>query len=321
MLLHARHFLPFTLIGFALMLSACLGSSATTPNPTASALETNVALTLTAELTSSPATEIPTNAPEPTSTTPARTSTSAQTDTPVPAPTETPIASPTALENNVFGKICFPGESIPEMNAFFEETNTGNLVELPIQPGQTDYKVKLEPGTYIAYAWLPDFSRGGLYSRAVPCGMGDTCDDHSLLPFMVNLGESLTGIDLCDWYAGPFNVPYPPGVDRSKLTGNISGSIKYPGDESPELRVVTFNVETNYFYWVNTQEGQTSYGINELPPGTYHVVAYEDNGNAGAYADANHNLLDVLVKPGETSGADITDWSAPPGTFPEDPTR
>jgi hypothetical protein len=74
---------------------------------------------------------------------------------------------------------------------------------------------------------LPDFSQGGLYSRAVPCGLGEDCEDHTLLPFTIEQTEITQGIDLCDWYAGPFNVPYPPGMERTEVTGVISGSLSH----------------------------------------------------------------------------------------------
>jgi hypothetical protein len=244
------------------------------------------------------------------------------TPTATPDPSQTPTASPTPIENNVSGAICFPEGDIPAMTAFFEETDTETLVEVPIDEGQISYEVKLEPGTYIAYAWLADFSRGGLYSRAVPCGLNEECDDHNLLPFRVNEGEVISGIDLCDWFAGPFNVPYPPGKEQSELTGSISGALSYIEEPIPGLRIVAFNLETNYWYWVSSQEGQTAYTLAQLPPGTYQVIAYDAEGRAGGHARADHSLIEVTARSGETTeGVDINDWDAPEGSFPEDPTR
>jgi hypothetical protein len=222
---------------------------------------------------------------------------------------------------NVNGKVCFPSEIVPEMTAYFENTQSHEVVELPIQQNQTSYQVELPPGKYLAYAWLPDFSLGGLYSKAVPCGLKSGCDDHSPLPFEVKLGEQVQNIDLCDWYAGPFNVPYPPNKEQGQVTGGISGALSYPGGNSPALRVVAFNLITNNWYYVATNPGWNSYSITELPPGVYHVVAYEQKGKTGGHADAQHRLSDVFVKAGETTqGADINDWEAPPGAFPPNPT-
>jgi Tol biopolymer transport system component len=132
-------------------------------------------------------------------------------------PRETPTPSPGAVS----GIVCYPSEVVPEMTAFFEQVETGGLISLPIERNQTTYKTELPPGTYIAYAWLPDFTLGGLYSRAVPCGLSVECTDHSPIQFEVRPGETTTGVDLCDWYGGPDSVPLPPGE---------SGT---PGDSDP----------------------------------------------------------------------------------------
>lgn len=238
------------------------------------------------------------------------------------APTSTPLPTPTQPVNNVSGKVCYPEGEVPSLTAYFEETGTGALVELPISQGQESYEVKIAPGTYIAYAWLTDFTRGGLYSHAVPCGLKAGCDDHSMLPFTLKEGDVLEGIDLCDWYAGPFNVPYPPGKPQDEVTGGVSGDIIYIRDTIPELRVFAFSVTTGYWYWVYTQDGQAFYTLSELPPGVYHLVAYDAGGRAGGHASASHQLIDVTVKSGETTkGVNINDWEAPSGSFPVDPTR
>jgi hypothetical protein len=209
------------------------------------------------------------------------------------------------------------------MTLYLEETNNETLVELPVSAGQSTYEANVPPGTYIAYAWLLDFSRGGLYSRAVPCGLESGCEDHSLLPFTVERETVTGGIDVCDWFAGPFNVPYPPGIERTELTGSISGGIVYfEGQEPPRLRIVAFNQETEYWYWLFTQPGQVTYSISDLPPGTYHLVAYDNDGRAGGHADANNNLINVSVDPGDTvPGVDINNWGASRDAFPPDPTR
>ncbi|HEY5571520.1 MAG TPA: hypothetical protein VIK64_00780 [Anaerolineales bacterium] len=308
-----------------------------------SIFKTTILLVLVTASCDAPSTTIPSNSPpantaSPVPTTqapdsslpaitpaPSETIEAADTSTPVPSPSHTPTASPspTMPPNNVTGNICFPDGEIPEMTVYLEETDNENLVEIGIDPGQTSYETDVEPGTYIAYAWLKDFSRGGLYSRAVPCGMGTECEDHSVLAFTVEQREVRDGIDICDWFAGPFNVPYPPGAERTELTGNVNGSISYiEGQESPGLRVVAFSQDTEYWYWVYTQPGQTTYTLTDLPPGTYHLVAYDGEGRAGAYANSNHDLTDVVVNSGETTpGVNITDWQAPHDTFPPDPTR
>lgn len=299
-------------ITIGLLLAACDQSAQPTHDENESALDTIVSGTMSAMQSFTPTSTPPaTKRPDP-STTP----------TPSPEASLTVTISPTLQVDNVTGEICYPGESIPQMVMYFEETSTTYLLELPVEENQSEYEVNLPPGTYIAYAWLPDFSLGGLYSRAVVCGLGAECEDHSILPFTIEEGDLVEGIDLCDWYAGPFNVPYPPDSELAEVTGTISGSIIYPDEAVPELRVVAYNQGTQYWYWVSTLAGQISYTINELPSGIYHIVAYDTLGKAGGHADNNHVLIPVTVKPGEViSGVNINDWDAPPGAFPPDMTR
>ena len=176
----------------------------------------------------------------------------------------------------------------------------------------------LTPGAYIAYAWLPDFSLGGLYSNAVPCGMKSSCTDHAARPFTVKAGAITKDIDICDWYTGPFAIPYPPGQQPTATVGTLDGTISYPSGTPPALKVVAFNVKTNYWYWVGTVSGSTYFSIPDLPPGTYHVVAYAANGQAGGYADASHQLIDITVKSGQTASVEINDWE---GSYPANPVK
>jgi hypothetical protein len=100
--------------------------------------------------------------------------------------------------------------------------------------------------------------------------------------------------------------------------GSISGTIaNYPGTQ-PALTVVATNVKTKYWYYWKTGEGDPYFLLEELPPGTYHVVAYTDGGKAGGYADSGHNLIDVVVKPGENVYIVVNDWE---GDFPSSPVK
>jgi len=134
---------------------------------------------------------------------------STPTSTPLPA-TPTPTPGP----GTVTGRICFPSERIPAMTAYFQNTTTNQVIEMAIEENQPSYSIDLPPGEYIAYVWLPDFVMGGLYSEFVLCGLGADCTDHTPVPFQVEPGRATNGIDLCDWYGQPGDVPLPPGVKR-----------------------------------------------------------------------------------------------------------
>jgi hypothetical protein len=235
----------------------------------------------------------------------------------VPSPTTVPptptlivastsAASPTPGEGSVSGKVCYPSGS-SSMTAYFEDSASHIVTALDISGGQPTYTVDLIPATYTAYAWLNDFSQGGSYSK---CGASAGCNDATPLGFQVSAGQALTGIDLCDWSHGPFDIPYPPGHPAQSVTGIISGSVSnYPYGSLPRLTIVAFNQANGYWYWIGTASGQSNYTIADLPPGTYQVVAYDSDNHAGGSPV-------VAVTTGNTTTATISDWG---GSYPENP--
>jgi hypothetical protein len=187
------------------------------------------------------------------------------------------------------------------------------------------------PGEYVAYAWLPDFSGGGSYSQSVPCGLTVSCTDHSLIQFVVAPGATVTDIEVCDWYGGWDSIPIPSGMNASQVTGTISGTLGYPSEYIPAMYVVAFNQNTTYWYYVITNQNDSTYSIDGLPPGPYTVVAYViDSGMAGGYSQSvpcglsvscpDHSLIVVNVTAGsEVTGVDPIDFYAQPGDFPSNP--
>jgi hypothetical protein len=125
--------------------------------------------------------------------------------------------------------------------------------------------------------------------------------------------------------------PPAPTTDIPPQTGSISGDLSYPSEFIPEQYIVAFQVGSDAYYYVGTARNQTTYQIANLPPGTYHVVAYLVDGDLSAgYTHAvpcglsvecnDHSLIDVPVAPGQdTGGIDPADWYAPDGAFPSNP--
>ncbi len=237
--------------------------------------------------------------------------------TPVATPTLIPTfaASPTSLATpsitiaQVSGKVCYPKSVATDLIAYFQDTLTATVVELPIAAGLTQYSVELPPGTYIAYAWVTDFSIGGSYSA---CGQTPGCGDATPKTFSVPPGQKITGIDLCDWSHGPFDVPYPPGFQPAAQFGTIAGTILYPYGALPSLQIVAFSQKTPYWYWVGTAPGQAYFTIPDLPAGSYQIVAYDDAGHVGG------SPVIVTVTGGGTASAEISDWS---GSYPANPLK
>lgn len=115
------------------------------------------------------------------------------------------------IPGKIKGKICYPSEWIPPMILYFQSTSSEFIVSQQIKENQNNYTIELEPGTYVAYAWVQDeFTLGGAYSEFVSCGLTVECTDHNLIPINVEAGVTISDIDICDWYGGPDSVPLPP---------------------------------------------------------------------------------------------------------------
>ena len=130
-------------------------------------------------------------------------------------PTQTP--EPVSSTGTVAGKICYPSEFIPSMTVHFQNNETGTVSHLQIAENQIIYNMELEPGDYFAFAYPEEqsISLGGMYSEAVACGLTAECTDHTLLVFTVTPGETISGVDICDWYAQD-QLPPPPGITIQK---------------------------------------------------------------------------------------------------------
>lgn len=116
--------------------------------------------------------------------------------------TECATATPgvSAGSGQVWGEICFPGETIPEMTIYFQEINTQNILDFPIGEGRDSYQLEIQPGVYVAFAWLSQKEKGGGFTKVVHCNRNvSSCDDHSLVPFLVQASHVTVGIDICDW--------------------------------------------------------------------------------------------------------------------------
>lgn len=241
-----------------------------------------------------------------------------------------------ALTGTVEGSVCFPSEGIPPMNLFFLLAGTGQVTVFPVAQNQTSYSVELPAGTYSAFAWLPDYSFGGSYSQAVPCGLSAECADHSLIEFSVTGGSITSGVNVCDWYGGEGAVPKPEGVSvpvspAEVSTGSIAGVLSYPSEFIPAMQVVAFNQDSGNWYMVTTSEGSSTFQIDNLPAGQYALVSYLVGGDyGGGYTAAvpcglsvdcaDHSLLPVEVVGGQvTTGINPSDWYAPEGAFPANP--
>ncbi len=109
----------------------------------------------------------------------------------------------------------------------------------------------------------------------------------------------------------PLLTPVAETPTAGSGRGAISGSLNYPADSLPPMYVTAYEVGTHNYKYVTTNPGQSTFLIDQLEAGTYHVVAYTVGGGgfpaglAGGYTKAvpcgmatecaDHSLIDVSV--------------------------
>ena len=122
-----------------------------------------------------------------------------------------PATSPAAIQ----GKLCYPAERVPAFDVYAVRTDDSaqSPLVLVTKDGQSTYRIDdVPPGTYhvFVYADDPAYNNiGGAYTRFVPCGMDQSCEDHTLIDVVVRTGQTVSGVDPCDFYASQFLPPRP----------------------------------------------------------------------------------------------------------------
>lgn len=249
------------------------------------------------------------------------------------APDATPEAASTG---SLSGHLGYPSEAIPPLRVVAFDANSDNFYYIETTYNQSSYQITgLPVGTYHVVAYtlgggsFPAGLAGG-YTQAVPCGLSVNCTDHALIPIDVAGDQDTPNVSPTDWYFEENAFPPMPGPAPTVGKGSITGSLSYPSEFIPPLRVFAFQVGSQTYFFVDTLQNQSTYQIDDLPAGYYQVVAYTAGGLAGGYSQAvpcglsvnctDHDLIEVPVNSGQTvTGVDPGDWYAPDGAFPPVP--
>jgi hypothetical protein len=148
--------------------------------------------------------------------------------TPVP-PVTASSASPgqVAIAGAITGKLGYPSEVIPALRIYaIDLAAPGHYRVIHTTPNQRTYQIAgVAPGTYAVYASAyspgqPD-ALGGAYTKAVACGLGAGCTDHTPIPVQVRSGAVADGVDVRDWYALPGTYPKPPSDREPLKSGDV----------------------------------------------------------------------------------------------------
>jgi hypothetical protein len=256
---------------------------------------------------------------------------------------QAPAATPASQTGGISGELSFPSEGIPPLLVVAFNSTTGQYYWVQTVQNQSTYQIdNLPVGKYTVFAYaLPDGKMVGAYDNFYVCGLHQGCTDSTLIEVDVHAGAVTPNINPGDWYGDPTQWPSMPndpsipnlGVGgESVATGGIAGQLSYPSSFIPSMMVVAFDVNSQSYQYVLTNENSSTYQIDGLAPGTYFVVAYPsgDSSYPGGYSQAvpcgllatctDHSLIPVEVKSGEvTQGINPGDFYAPQGTFPPAP--
>jgi hypothetical protein len=141
----------------------------------------------------------------------------------------------------IAGRLGYPSNFIPKLVIFAiraDDPSTYRVLHTAgTPPGPPSYSMAaVEPGTYVVIAYVDGPNPGaGAYTPAVACGLDASCTDHSLRRVTVAPGQTVTGIDLLDWYAPPGTFPARP-TRSEELRAGESVKLCNPYADSANLR-------------------------------------------------------------------------------------
>jgi hypothetical protein len=143
-----------------------------------------------------------------------------------PAPAICPPVRQISL-GAISGRVGYPSDVIPPLAVFaIRVDDPGTYRVLHTQqapPGSSSYTMAaVEPGIYavVGYVEGQGSNLAGAYTPAVSCGLDARCTDHSLIRVTVRAGETVTGVDVRDWYAGPGAFPARPAGSEPLRPGD-----------------------------------------------------------------------------------------------------
>lgn len=254
--------------------------------------------------------------------------------------------APAGTTGSISGNLSYPSSGIPPQLVVAFNVDTGIYYWVLTELNQNTYQIdNLPVGTYNVIAYLlPDGSLVGTYDQFYLCGLQQGCNDYSMVDVVVQAGVVTPNINPGNWYGDASNYPEIPSIaggqeepvfinpiPQPQTFGSIAGNLSYPSNFIPSQTVVAFDVNSSAYYYVTTADNQSSYQIDNVPPGNYYVVSYLQDGSLSAgYSQAvlcglsvectDYSLVSVTVTSGQvTNGVNPQDWYAPPGSFPVKP--
>ena len=142
----------------------------------------------------------------------------------------------------ISGEFWYPSENTPPLVLIAmrpEDPTVYRILHTPtLRGGKNPYTIAaLEPGQYVVLAYGEGGGNDvvGAYTPAVACGLRTECTDHSLIRVTVTGGQTVSGIDILDWYAPPRTFPAQP-VATAPLRAGDPVAVCNPYADSANMR-------------------------------------------------------------------------------------
>lgn len=129
-----------------------------------------------------------------------------------------------AMSGTIIGVVTYPSDYIPPMRIYAIAADGTGHYQIKTSTSQSRFTIRnVSSGKYYVVAYTAEApGLVGGWSKAVPCGLRNTCRDHSLIPVTVAPGTTATGIRVSDWYAPPGAFPSEPSPAKpAKTVTNI----------------------------------------------------------------------------------------------------
>ena len=128
------------------------------------------------------------------------------------------------MPGTISGVVSYPSDYIPPMRIYAIASDGTGHYQTKTGANQRSFTIRnVPPGKYYVVAYT-DEAAGmvGGWSRAVPCGLRNTCKDHALISVIVAPGSRATGIRVFDWYAPRGAFPSEPSAAKpARSVANI----------------------------------------------------------------------------------------------------
>jgi len=132
----------------------------------------------------------------------------------IPASAANELITPTLADRRgkIVGKLGYPSEGIPQLTVYaFDTLNEKKYYFIETKENQTEFTIpNVDPSSYFVVAYAKNYNISGSYTKAVPCGLSVECTDHTMIDVIVHPGETVTGIEVRDWYAPVNAFPKKP---------------------------------------------------------------------------------------------------------------